>query len=65
MDKKMLKKVTAKEVREWIDELPDDGEFCDPELISDRWSGVGSPNDGDYALIIIFHNKKEGNLNEY
>ena len=39
---------------------PKDGTYSDPEIITDRVSGnCRTPADGDYAVIMIFHNQKE------
>lgn len=54
-----LKKVARREIAEWCNELPQDGDYEEPELIVDRMSGDGAPQDGDYAVIMIFHNKNE------
>lgn len=55
-----LKKTARREIAKWCDELPQDGDYADPEIITDRWAGEGStPQDGDYAVIMIFHNRKE------
>ena len=37
-----------------------DGDYGEPEIITDRWAGSGStPQDGDYAVVFIFHNRSE------
>ena len=51
-----LKKSTAQEIKKWCNDLPKDGDYRVPELITDRWNEHG---DGDYALIMIFHNNNE------
>lgn len=55
-----LKKMARWGIAKWCDELPQDGDYGDPEIITDRWAGSGStPQDGDYAVIIVFHNRNE------
>ena len=56
-----LKKMARRGLGKWCDDLPHDGDFNPPEIITDRVSGEGAaPRDGDYAVIMIFHNNKEG-----
>lgn len=52
-----LKNATAKEVRRWINSLPSDGDFCEPELVTDIFNEEGHV--GDYSLVVIFHNRSE------
>lgn len=55
-----LKKAATSEVREWLRGLPSDGDYTAPELITDKWGGTdGGTGDGDYALIVLFHNNAE------
>ena len=56
MTLKELKKSATRAVRKWCNLLPDDGDYREPELISDRMNVGG---DGDYALIVIFHNRND------
>lgn len=56
---KELKKMARREIAKWLDGLPDDGDYSEPEAITDRMSGQGAAEDGDYAVTFIFHNKKE------
>lgn len=60
MTLKELKRMARWGIGKWCSRLPEDGDYADPEIITDRWSGMGStPADGDYAVIMIFHNNKE------
>lgn len=60
MTLKELKKSARRCVGKWCDyALPEDGDFNAPEVITDRVSGNGCVADGDYAVILIFHNNKE------
>ena len=60
MTLKELKRMAKWGIGKWCDDLPHDGDYSDPEIITDRWSGnPGVPRDGDYAVIMIFHNEKE------
>ena len=55
-----LKKMARRGIAKWCDGLPQDGDYREPELITDRWAGNGrTPQDGDYALIVLFHNRNE------
>ena len=62
MTLKELKAMARWGIAKWCDiHLPKDGTYGDPEIITDRVSGnCGTPADGDYAVIMIFHNNKEG-----
>lgn len=56
-----LIKMARRGIAKWCRQMPEDGDYGEPEIITDRWSGEGStPQDGDYVVIMIFHNKKEG-----
>jgi len=56
-----LIKMARRCVTKWCRRMPEDGDYAEPEIITDRWPGNGhTPQDGDYAVIMIFHNKKEG-----
>ena len=59
MTLKELKKIARRGITQWCNGMPEDGDYREPEIITDRWSGAGSCRDGDYAVIMIFHNKKE------
>ena len=55
-----IKKKARREIAKWCSELPQDGDYVDPEIITDRWAGRGcTPQDGDYVVIFIFHNRNE------
>jgi len=55
-----LKKMARRRIAKWCDRLPKDGDYGDPDIITDRLAGSGStPKDGDYAVIFIFHNRNE------
>lgn len=55
-----LKKMARWGIVKWCSGLPQDGDYDDPEIITDRWAGEGAtPQDGDYAVIFIFHNRNE------
>ena len=56
---KELKKMARWGIAKWLDKLPDDGDYREPEIITDRMSGQGAVEDGDYVVIFIFHNNKE------
>ena len=62
MTLKELKAMARWGAGRWCDtNLPKDGDFRDPEIITDRVSGIGMvPDDGDYAVIFVFHNNKQG-----
>lgn len=48
-------------ITKWCRQMPKGGDYAEPEIITDRWPGNGrTPQDGDYVVIMIFHNKKEG-----
>ena len=52
MNIKDLKTMSAWGVKKWIDTvLPKDGDYADPQIITDRKSAAG----GDYVLIFVFH----------
>ena len=60
MTLKELQKMARRCVGKWCGMLQDDGDYGDPEIITDRWSGLGAtPADGDYVVTMIFHNRKE------
>lgn len=60
MNLQELKKMTRQKIAKWCNGLPQDGDYRDPELITDRWAGDGrTPQDGDYAVVLIFHNRNE------
>jgi hypothetical protein len=54
-----LKNVARRNIVKWCNELPQDGDYKEPEVITDRMSGCGAPQDGDYVVIMMFHNRKE------
>lgn len=55
-----LKRMARWGIGKWCDRLPHDGDYRDPEIITDRWSGNGAtPADGDYVVVMVFHNKNE------
>ena len=55
-----LKKMARRGIAKWCDELPQDGDYAAPEIITDRWAGNGcTAQDGDYAVVFIFHNRNE------
>lgn len=56
-----LKKMARWGIGKWCSRLPQDGDYREPEIITDRWPGDGgcTPQDGDYAVIMIFHNNNE------
>ena len=57
---KELKRKARFAIGKWCNDLPEDGDYAEPEVITDRWSGEGTtPKDGDYAVIMIFRNNKE------
>lgn len=59
MTLKELKVVASRCIRGWCDGMPKDGDYREPEVITERWSGTGCKADGDYVVILIFHNKNE------
>ena len=61
MTLKELKKMARWGIGKWCDiNLPPDGDYAEPEIITDRVSGEGrTPADGDYAVVMIFHNGKK------
>lgn len=60
MTLKELKKMARWGINKWCSQLPQDGDYREPEIITDRWAGDGrTPQDGDYAVIMIFHNRNE------
>lgn len=60
MTHKELKTMARWGVAKWCDiYLPHDGDYGDPQVIADRTPGNGrTPDDGDYVMTILFHNKK-------
>lgn len=63
MTLKELKTMARWGIVKWCDKvLPKDGDYIDPEIRTDRISGrsPGTPNDGDYVVMFIFHNSNEG-----
>ena len=55
-----LKKMARWGIAKWCSKMPQDGDYGEPEIITDRWPGNGrTPQDGDYVVIMIFHNRNE------
>ena len=54
-----LKKMARWWIAKWCDRLLQDGDYADPDIITDRLAGNGAtPQDGEYAVIFVFHNRK-------
>lgn len=62
MTLKELKKMARWGIAKWCQtHLPVDGDYREPEIITDRVPGNGrTANDGDYVVIFIFNNRQEG-----
>lgn len=65
MTLKEIKTMARWGIAKWCDKvLPKDGDYRVPEIRTDRISGrsPGTPKDGDYVVIMIFHNDNERKL---
>lgn len=63
---KEIKAMARWGIAKWCDiYLPKDGDYRDPEIVTDRVPTNGrTVNDGDYAVVMIFHNNKLEGANQ-